>query len=61
MSRFSSAVSLSAVYDYHPQLPKDPVVTLGDDFLRLSFAAVFSEKLLLVKLFPFRKCLAINL
>ena len=54
-SRFSAAVGMSAVYDYEPSPRHDPMVAIVDDLVRASTPGMIPGKILLVKLFPFRK------
>ena len=59
--RFSAAVAMSAVYDYEPSSRNDPIVSLIDNFLQASNPALTPEKAVLLKAFPFCKCLLVHL
>ncbi|KIK75722.1 hypothetical protein PAXRUDRAFT_473436 [Paxillus rubicundulus Ve08.2h10] len=52
-STFSTAVTLSAVYDYEPHPKNDPMVHIFDSFLQASLPATTLGKVILFKMFPF--------
>ena len=51
---------MSAVYDYEPSPRNDPMVSIICKYLETALPGLAPGKLLLVKLFPFRKCLLLN-
>ena len=58
--RFSAAVAMSAVYDYEPSSRNDPIVSIINNFLQASIPALTPEKAVLLKAFPFCKCLLVH-
>jgi hypothetical protein len=46
---------MSSVYDYEPKPRNDPIVSIIDSFLDISFPALTPEKAVLLKAFPFCK------
>ena len=51
---------MSALYDYEPSPRNDPMVSIVDNYLRASVPGVAPGRILLVKVFPFRKCRWLN-
>lgn len=51
---------MSSVYDYEPKPRNDPIVSIIDSFLHVSFPALTPEKAVLLKVFPFCKRLWMN-
>ncbi|KAI9570434.1 cytochrome P450, partial [Boletus coccyginus] len=52
-STFAAAISMSAIYDYEPQLQEDPMVSITDKFTKASLPALTPENAVLLRAFPF--------
>jgi hypothetical protein len=52
-NRFSSSVSMSAVYNYAPNPRNDPLVQILQNALDLGLAIMTPEKAIILKTFPF--------
>ncbi|KAF8555762.1 cytochrome P450 [Imleria badia] len=52
-SMFSTAIALSAVYDYEPRPRNDPIVSIVDTFRQVALPGLAPEKALLTKALPF--------
>lgn len=48
---------MSAVYDYESSARNDPLVSIAENYLHAAVPGLAPENIVLLKAFPFRKCL----
>jgi len=54
--RFSSSVTMSAVYDYETSARDDPLVLLVIHAMDIAIGMMTQERAMILKMFPFREC-----